>query len=356
MKEIDVIDKFYRNLPTPTSTWKYVNGSFMLINFNNELESITNHNIENYLGQTSCSIYNDVEITEQMNICYETKEVVKKDYTHNDKTIRTTYIFVEPDYLIVQSEDITNQKSLIKKYQNLNEEYIAQNEELNQFAYLASHDLQEPLRTINGFISLLKVSCKSELDEKSNKYMTYIENAIDRMQNMIDDVLSYSKLKNGIEDVDDVNLKELIHEIYLDLKSLVDDGELTLITENLPIIKADRNLMYSLFQNMITNAVKYRSEELPIIEIMWNEDVDYYKFTVKDNGIGIEKEYKDKIFDVFYRLHSKSKYDGSGIGLAICKKIVELHKGKIWVDSVLGIGSTFHFTLKKQNHNENIND
>jgi len=347
MKEIDVIDKFYRNLPTPTSMWKYVNGSFILINFNNELESITNNNIENYLGQASYSIYDDAEITEQMNICYNTKEVVKKDYILDDKTIRTTYVFVEPDYLIVQSEDITNQKSLIKKFKNLNEEYMAQNEELNQFAYLASHDLQEPLRTISGFISLLKVSYKNDLDEKSEKYMEYIESAIDRMQNMIDDILNYSKLKNGIEDLDEVNLKELIHEIYLDLKSLVDDGELTLITENLPTIRADKNLMYSLFQNLITNAVKYRSEELPIIEIDWDENENYYKFTVKDNGIGIEKEYKNKIFDVFYRLHSKSKYEGTGIGLSICKKIIELHKGKIWVDSVLGIGSTFNFTLKK---------
>jgi light-regulated signal transduction histidine kinase (bacteriophytochrome) len=347
MKDIDIIDRFYKNLPTPTSTWKYVDNNFILINYNNELQKITDNNIENYLGKKSDQIY-ETDVIQRMLECYKQKSVIKKDYLNNNKTIRTTYIFVEPDYLIVQSEDISNHQSLVEKYESLNENYLAQNEELDQFTYMASHDLQEPLRTINGFISLLRMNCKDKFDEKSLKYMNYIESASDRMQNMIDDILSYSKLKTGLQYLEKVDLKQLLQEIYLDLKSLVDDGELTLITENLPIIKSDKSLMYSLFQNLITNAVKYRSEELPIIEINWEEDSEYYKFIIQDNGVGIEKEYQDKIFDIFYRLHSKSKYGGTGIGLSICKKIVELHKGKIWVDSVLGIGSTFHFTLKKQ--------
>ena len=233
----------------------------------------------------------------------------------------------------------------------LNSQYVKKlkqkNIELEQFAFIASHDLQEPLRSITGLINLLNHDYGDKFDGNGQKYLEFITQGASRMSSLIKDLLSYSRLgKENLLATIDCN--EILEQVKVDLSvNLIESGS-TLICDNLPVIKGFEISVRQLFQNLITNAIKFRNEGVtPQITIGFEEITDYWKFSVSDNGIGIEEENKTKIFNIFQRLHSKDQYEGSGIGLANCKKIVELHGGEIWVESEYGNGSTFYFTLLK---------
>jgi signal transduction histidine kinase len=228
----------------------------------------------------------------------------------------------------------------------MTEQLTISNEELSQFAHIASHDLQEPLRTVSNYAELLQKKYQGRIDDGADKYLESIQNATRRMQRLIRDILEYStigydKKTNRI----DCNL--VVEEVLKDMKILIAETNATIEPGKLPLISGYNELRI-LFQNLITNAIKFRKKEIPlIVKILAADKGDHWLFTVSDNGIGIEKKYYDRIFVIFQRLHSNKEFAGTGIGLAQCKKIVELHKGRIYVDSEPGAGSSFYFTIPK---------
>ena len=231
-----------------------------------------------------------------------------------------------------------------------NRELNQKNKELEQFAYVASHDLQEPIRTTTSFVELLLQEYKGKLDERGNKYLSYIAQASDRMRVLINDLLEYSRIgkKRQLEKVD-CNI--MMHQVLADLGVAIKEAEAEITFDTLPVIEGFPTEIKQLFQNLIMNAIKFRAKKItPKIKITAQKNSDYWEFAIVDNGIGIAKEHNERIFVIFQRLHNRNEYNGSGIGLSHCRKIVELHKGKIWVESTPGSGSTFHFTIHQNNN------
>ncbi|MCW3090567.1 MAG: sensory transduction histidine kinase [Ferruginibacter sp.] len=230
-----------------------------------------------------------------------------------------------------------------------NRELKRKNTELQQFAYVASHDLQEPLRTMASFVQLLKQQYEGKLDGKADKYLNFISDSSNRMKVLINDLLDYSRIgsKNEMEIVD---CNKILQVVIADLHTAITDSSAEINWKPLPVIKGYPTEIKQLFQNLVINAIKFRKKAtIPRINISAERNDDRWTFAFSDNGIGIDKSHSERIFIIFQRLHTRSEYQGSGIGLSHCKKIVELHHGKIWVDSVKGEGSTFYFTIPGKN-------
>lgn len=249
--------------------------------------------------------------------------------------------------------DVTEAKNaeeqLIKLNNELQEraaELSASNTDLEHFAYVASHDLQEPLRMVISFLELLEKNLGNDLDEKSKKYLDFAVDGAKRMKTMIQDLLQFSRVSND-EMMVDINCNEVVKTVI----SIFNPGnnlqKINIKTAELPVVKGYPHHIQQLFHNLIGNSIKYCNKENCEIEIGFNERDSEWEFYVKDNGIGIEEGFYDKIFVIFQRLHTKNEYSGTGIGLAICKKIVEQQGGRIWVLSEPGNGSTFYFTIPK---------
>lgn len=237
--------------------------------------------------------------------------------------------------------------TLERKVQQRTLELERKNKELEQFAYVASHDLQEPLRTTTSFVELLRKQYQGQMDEKADKYIDYIVQSNDRMKTLIHDLLDYSRIGREKKLVQ-VDCNHLLAEVLEDLHQGIRENEAIIRAGELPIVNAFRTELKQLFQNLVTNSIKFRkSNESPVVEINAEKEHGTLTFSFRDNGIGIEPTYQEKIFIIFKRLHKRSDYEGAGIGLAHCKKIVELHGGKIWVESVPGEGSTFFFTISE---------
>jgi ligand-binding sensor domain-containing protein/signal transduction histidine kinase len=231
--------------------------------------------------------------------------------------------------------------------QQANEDLAQKNKELEQFVYIASHDLQEPLRTTTSFVELLQRQYRGQLDEKADKYFTFITDSSTRMKTLIKDLLDYSRIGAKKEFVP-VDCDVIIHEVLDDLGNAISQAQAVITTDQLPLITGYPTEIKQLFQNLVINAIKFRKKDVaPHISVSLKNRNDQWQFAVKDNGIGIEEQHKEKVFMIFQRLHTKAAYEGSGIGLAHSKKIVELHGGKIWIDSVYGEGTTFNFTISK---------
>jgi signal transduction histidine kinase/ligand-binding sensor domain-containing protein len=228
-----------------------------------------------------------------------------------------------------------------------NEELANKNVEMEQFVYIASHDLREPLRTTSSFIELLQKQYNGKLDEKADKYLFYISQSADRMKLLIDDLLDYSKI-DGKKELQQLDCNIILKEVLTDLGRALTEAGAEIKFDNLPVVMGHPTGIKQLFQNLITNGIKFRKKDVsPKIQIRSELKDNVWHFSFQDNGIGIEPQHREKIFVIFQRLHTKKEYEGSGIGLAHCKKIVELHKGNIWVESAPGDGSAFHFTIPK---------
>jgi light-regulated signal transduction histidine kinase (bacteriophytochrome) len=212
---------------------------------------------------------------------------------------------------------------------------------------VASHDLQEPLRTASSFVQLLQRQYRGRLDENADKYLKYIAEASDRMQVLIKDLLDYSLIgsKKVFKKID---CNSILQEVVADLGTTIKESDADIRVEKLPLINGYNSEIKQLFQNLIINAIKFRKKDVrPQIKIAVTKTDDFWEFSVKDNGIGIDEKHKDRIFVIFQRLHTRTAYEGSGIGLSHCKKIVELHGGSIWFESEPEKGTTFHFTIQK---------
>jgi hypothetical protein len=219
------------------------------------------------------------------------------------------------------------------------------NAELEQFAYVASHDLQEPLRTIASYTQLLARRYRDKLDSDANEFMDFIVDAATRMQDLINDLLSYSRVGTRGHEFQPTDLNKVLENALQNLDLRIKDSGATVTFDNLPTLLGDDRQLLQLFQNLIGNALKFRGEVPPKVHVGVIQHPGEYVFSVRDNGIGIDPQYAERIFLVFQRLHARGEYPGTGIGLAICKKIVERHGGRIWVESAPGKGSTFRFTI-----------
>ncbi|HLG40889.1 MAG TPA: ATP-binding protein, partial [Chitinophagaceae bacterium] len=246
---------------------------------------------------------------------------------------------------LVQSNEEERKARLDATYAN--EELEKKNKELEQFVYIASHDLREPLRTTSGFIEVFQKQYKGKLDEKADTYLDYISQASARMKRLIDDLLDYSRINNEKEP-EKVDCNNILQEVLSDLGTVISESGAAIKAGELPVISGHPTAIKQLFQNLLANAIKFRKKDtVPEIQIASEINDEAWKFSFADNGIGIAPRHREKIFAIFERLHSRKEYEGTGIGLAHCKKIVELHRGNIWVESIPGTGSTFYFTIYK---------
>lgn len=241
--------------------------------------------------------------------------------------------------------ELRQKRFLNKTLQHKLEAYA---QDMGAFAYSASHDLQEPLRTAKSFLDLLARTHADKLDDTGKKYMQLAVGSMTRMTELINDLLEYSRSGNSDEDCDDINLRMVVEDIIEMNKLIITEKNVQFEIGELPVIKISKAAITQLMHNIIGNAIKYQSEGVkPVIKISALDEETQWKISISDNGIGIEDENTQSIFKIFKRLKTKGAYVGTGIGLAICKKIVQHHGGEIWVESEYGKGSTFHFTIHK---------
>ncbi|MCP5063526.1 MAG: PAS domain-containing protein, partial [Ignavibacteriae bacterium] len=263
------------------------------------------------------------------------------------------------------STDITDRKIAEEDLKKYSQQLENKNKELQEFTYIASHDLREPLRKVHSFGERLKDKFSDKLGDRGNDYLDRMMNASDRMQTLIDDLLNYSRVTSHGKLFDKIDLENVARAVISDLSVLILESEATIILSSLPTINADESQMRQLLQNLVGNAVKFsKPNATPEIKIysenISNEDElktingtndDWVKIIVEDNGIGIDMEYSERIFGVFERLHGRSEYKGTGIGLSIVKKIVQRHNGKVMLKSTLDVGTKFEIYLPKENKN-----
>ena len=241
--------------------------------------------------------------------------------------------------------NITHRKQAEQQMLQLTEDLKRSNEELEQFAYVASHDLQEPLRAVTSYTQLLAQRYQGNLDEKADKYINYVVDGASRMQQLINDLLAYSRLGTRAQEFQVADCKAAVAQSLCNLQIAIAEKKPLITCEEMPTVMADEFQLVQLFQNLIGNAIKFCRQDVPIIHIAAIIQDDEWLFSVRDNGIGIDSEYADRIFIIFRRLHSRREYLGTGIGLAMCKRIVERHGGRIWVESQSGEGAIFYFTI-----------
>lgn len=273
---------------------------------------------------------------------------VKKDGSLFWGSITITAIHDDDDIVrgfVKLTRDLSERKRAEEALIRHTREIESKNKELEQYTYIASHDLQEPLRTVMNFVDLLEIEYSDKLDENGKLYLDFINQATGRMSNLIKGLLDYSRIGKKKE-LAVVDCNELVADITKDLEVAIKNSKAKIIIGDLPEIRAYRTELASLFQNLISNAIKFRKKDsVPEILISAEFKKEGWEFMVKDNGIGIEERHLQKIFIIFQRIHSRAEFEGTGIGLAHCKKIVELHRGKLWVNSTYGEGSTFYFTI-----------
>ncbi len=239
------------------------------------------------------------------------------------------------------ARDITERKKL-------EEDLLRSNADLQQFAYVASHDLQEPLRMVSSYLQLIEQRYKDKLDAAGTDFMGYAVDGANRMQMMIQDLLTFSRVESRGAPFQPVNCEAVLARTLANLHTAIEENQAIVTHDPLPMVMADDTQMVQIFQNLIGNAIKFRRQELPQVHVSAQAKGKEWEFSVRDNGIGIDPQYAERIFVIFQRLHSKEEYPGTGIGLAVCKRVVERHGGKIWVESQPGQGATFYFTIPKK--------
>ena len=275
------------------------------------------------------------------------KREIKRFETHGkytDKWYNMT-VFPSSEGITVIGTDITDRKQAEEKIESTMNRLRHSNKELEQFAYITSHDLREPLRMITSFLQLLERRYKDKLDKDANEFIEFAVNGAKRLDAMTNDLLKYSKISSPKNNITPVDFEKVLEEALINLKVPIEESNAIITHEPLPIINGDIQLKVQLLQNIIGNAIKYRSQKTPEIHISAKKENNQYLFSIKDNGIGMSSKHLERIFTIFQRLHTHEEYEGTGIGLAIAQKIVHQQGGQIWAESDLGKGSTFYFTI-----------
>ncbi|MBA3045821.1 MAG: PAS domain S-box protein [Candidatus Thermoplasmatota archaeon] len=261
-------------------------------------------------------------------------------YTHDDLKFL--------DFISSQIASAIEHKKTEEKLKQTMDELLRSNTELQHFAYIASHDLQEPLRMVSSYLQLIERRYEGKLDSDAQEFIDFAVDGANRMQTMINDLLTYSRVSTKGKPFAPTNCEEVMKWCLNNLQIAIEESGVVVTNDALPVIMADESQLIQLLQNLIGNAIKFHGEEKPRTHISVEEKEDEWQFSVKDNGIGMRPEDHEKIFDIFSRLYNKTEYPGTGIGLSVCKKIVERHGGRIWVESEPGVGSTFSFTIPKE--------
>jgi light-regulated signal transduction histidine kinase (bacteriophytochrome) len=252
------------------------------------------------------------------------------------------------DNLVEAKNNLEQKKTELEEQKKLLE---AANKELDSFVYTVSHDLRAPLRGIDGLAKFLEDDYVNKLDKQGQDYLSKIRSGANHMKELIDDLLTLSRISRIKNPHENVDIKELIDSVISRIEFDIKEHKVELkLPEKLPVVRCDKIKMAEVFLNLINNAIKFSSkiQDTPKVQIGYNERKDAHEFYVKDNGIGIDKKYHEEIFGIFKRLHKQEEYEGTGAGLSIVKKIIDDHKGSIWVDSELGKGTTFYFTIPKE--------
>jgi PAS domain S-box len=326
------------------------------------IERITGFAVQEVLGMDTVTILERVHPDDMARVRAEKLEV-PSSLTHGTVDHRFlrkdgTYVWVSDHFRILYDEegravvregvirDITERKKVEETVQQYVENLKRSNEDLERFAYIASHDLQEPLRNVVSFSQLLSRRYQGKLGADADEYIGYIVEGGKRMQILVQDLLEYSRVNTRGQAFGSVSCEEVIAQVIKNLQTAITENEATIQNHPLPTVLADPTQLPLVFQNLLGNAIKFRrQDEPPSISISAKKTGDWWTFAVQDNGIGIDSAFYDRIFVIFQRLHGRNEYPGTGVGLAIVKKIIERHRGRIWVESEVGKGSTFYFTL-----------
>jgi len=290
-------------------------------------------------------------VTRPLNLlsrCLSAEEPELLGEMRNDKSefgllARLVTRFFEQKVALVK--EIAERKQAMEALAQKEQELRRSNEELEQFAYVASHDLQEPLRMVGSYTQLLSRRYKGKLDQDADEFIAFAVDGVTRMQRLINDLLQYSRVGTKGREPEPTDSRMVLERALANLTTTIEDNKATVNHDPLPSVMADDRQLEQLFQNLVGNAVKFHGAEPPQVHIRAERSNGCWVFTVKDNGIGIEPQYYERIFQIFQRLHTMKEYSGTGIGLAVCKKIVERHGGRIWVESEPGKGTSFLFTL-----------
>jgi len=328
---------------------------------------LDNKNSLQFIAELREEFEQKFEISFRMNLINANKEYFTADFTaiqiETEATRKVVLISKDVTEIVRKEQIIKNQILVLEKKKEQLLKYIESNKQLELFAFRASHDLKGPITTVTKFINILKTRNMDKFDEESLSYFKYIETSITHLKVFIDDCLNHSRITSKKINIQNINPAQTIQVVLNILKSSIEDSNAKVNLGAMPDwINADEIKLITLLQNLISNALKYRKKNLePIITINCIEQESYYKFSISDNGIGIKVEHQSKIFDLYESFHESDqqfcniKQKGTGIGLSTCLKLVELHKGKIWVNSIYGEGSTFHFVISK-NLNQVINN
>jgi len=337
-----------------------VDGRFVRVN--RSLCEILGYTEDQLLGRTVKEVSHpqDRDVTDAERTRIHAGEVdsarFEKRYIRADGTVVWCEIAIalvrapdgKPQYEIAVFDDVTERKQAEAALRTAHEELKRSNAELEQFAYVASHDLQEPLRMVSSYTQLLMRRYGDRLDGDAMEFTAYIVDGATRMKQLIEDLLAYSRVGTKGKEFRPVPVESTLRRAIVNLRAAIEESGAAVTYDALPVVKGDDVQLTQLFQNLIGNALKFRSASVPRIHVASIDRQGECEVVVSDNGIGIEPQYFERIFMVFQRLHNKGEYPGTGIGLAICKKVVERHGGRIWVESKPDEGSAFHFTLPKE--------
>ncbi|HEY4108723.1 sensor histidine kinase [Puia sp.] len=352
---------------SPLPKWIYDEATMRFLEVNGTAMREYGYTREEFLGMTIADIrpredidrlVKDVESIRDNPLAYRNSQWrhIKKNGEVIDVDVTAHAIdFDGRQARMVVVNDITDRRRYEEQLRRLNTdlakraaELSSSNSELERFAYIASHDLQEPLRMVSSFLQLLQRKYNGQLDAKADQYIHYAVDGAERMKALIMDLLEYSRVGTGKENFVPVDTSVVMQEVGDIFREKIISARAKVEIGDLPVVVGDKVQLTQLFQNLLSNALKYHSETPPVIRIGSKDEGACWRFSVEDNGIGIDPQFFDKIFIIFQRLHNKTDYSGTGIGLAICKKIVERHGGRIWVESSPQHGSAFHFTIHKK--------
>jgi PAS domain S-box-containing protein len=273
------------------------------------------------------------------------KEYIRKDGSYVPILIGAAILEGDQSMGIAFVLDNTKRKQAEVELKKTSENLARSNSELQQFAYVASHDLQEPLRMVASYMQLLERRYKDKLDNDAQEFIAYAVDGATRMKTLINDLLQYSRIETRANPLELTDMENALNQTLSNLEMAIKETNAVITHDALPHIIADSMQMVQLLQNLIDNGIKFHSDKLPQIHIGAKQNENEWVFSVRDNGIGIDPQYFNRLFIIFQRLHSRDEYPGTGIGLAVCKRIVARHGGQIWVESEVGEGATFYFTI-----------